>query len=70
MRTSILGRVGTLISSRTVGHEADWESINAAFLEDTGIALGGATDVECHHLTRASCGLAGEPMPKQPAGGD
>lgn len=39
---------------------ADWESINAAFLEDPGIRLGGETDLEYHHLIARIVRLAAD----------
>lgn len=40
--------------------DEDWESINAAFLQDPGIGLGGETDVEYHHLIARIVRLAAE----------
>jgi hypothetical protein len=38
----------------------DWESINAAFLQDPQIRLGGQTDIEYHHLIARIVQLAAD----------
>ena len=57
-----MGREEAVILPAAQQHltEADWESINAAFLQDPGIRLGGETDIEYHHLIARIVRLAGD----------